>query len=98
VHRDGRAAASFRILDKLIYFRYVSTLLQNYILLLLYRDCGNDCGGFLFLTFEERWHTLHIGVAGRRVPGPIVILSVLYGRVLMAVRHPIVQFADIVVI
>jgi hypothetical protein len=39
-----------------------------------------------------------IGVHGRRVPGPIVILSVLDGRVLMAVRQQSVKFADIVVI
>jgi hypothetical protein len=44
-----------------------------------------------FLTYEERQHTLWIGVLivvpGRRVPGPIVLLSVLDGRVLIAVRQ-----------
>jgi hypothetical protein len=44
---------------------------------------------YSFLTSEERWHTLEIcvsaGVPIRRVPGPIVLLSVLDGRVLMAI-------------
>jgi hypothetical protein len=57
---------------------------------------------YSFLTSEARWHTLHIGmsigVPGRRVPGPIVLLSALGGRVLMAVRWHSVQFPDIVVI
>jgi hypothetical protein len=65
-------------------------------------DCGNYCGCLQFLASEERRHTLQIGVSigvrGRRVPGPIVILSVLDGRVLMAVRQQPVHFADIVVI
>jgi hypothetical protein len=39
-----------------------------------------------------------IGVLGRRVPGPIVLLSVLDGRVLMAVRQQSVRFVDFVVI
>jgi hypothetical protein len=39
-----------------------------------------------------------LGVLGRRVPGPIVFLSVREGRVLMAVRHESVHFADIVVV
>jgi hypothetical protein len=47
---------------------------------------------------EERRHTLHIGLSigahGRRVPSPIVILSVLDGGVLMTVRQHLVQFAD----
>jgi hypothetical protein len=47
-------------------------------------------------------HTLQIGVSigvlGRRVPGPIVLLSVLDGRVMMAVRQLSVHFADDVVI
>jgi hypothetical protein len=47
-------------------------------------------------------HTLHlcvsIGVPSRRLPGPIVLLRVLDGKVLMAGRnHQSVQFADIVV-
>jgi hypothetical protein len=53
-------------------------------------------------TFEERRHTLQIGVwigvHGQRVPGPIVILSVLDGRVLMAFRHQWVHFIYVVVI
>jgi hypothetical protein len=56
----------------------------------------------LFLASKERRHTLHIcvsiGARGRRVPGTIVLLSVMDGRVLMAVRQQSVQFADIVVI
>jgi hypothetical protein len=44
-----------------------------------------------FLTTEEHQHTLKIGVSigalGRRAPCPIVLLSVLYSRVLMAARH-----------
>jgi hypothetical protein len=51
-----------------------------------------------FSVSEKRQHTLHINVLGRRVPGPIVLLSVLDGRVLMAVRQPPVQFPDIVAI
>jgi hypothetical protein len=39
-----------------------------------------------------------IGVRGRRVPGPIVLLAVLDDIVLMAVRQKTVKFADIVVI
>jgi hypothetical protein len=39
-----------------------------------------------------------IGVHGGRVPGPIVLLSVMDGRSMMAVRQHWVQFADIVVI
>jgi hypothetical protein len=54
---------------------------------------------YRFLTSEERRHTLQIGVSivvdGRRVPGPIVLLSVLDGTVLMAVRHQSVEFAEI---
>jgi hypothetical protein len=53
-------------------------------------------------TSEERRHTMQVGVSigvhGRRIPGPIVLLSVLYGRVLMAVTHQWVQFANIVVV
>jgi hypothetical protein len=56
---------------------------------------------YSFLTSEERRHTFHIGVSicvhGRRVPGPIVLLSVLDGRVLMAVRQLSVEFADTIV-
>jgi hypothetical protein len=51
-----------------------------------------------FQTSKERRHTLQIGVPGRRVPGPIVLPSVLDGGVLMAVRQQSVQFADILVI
>jgi hypothetical protein len=39
-----------------------------------------------------------IGVHGRRVPGPIVLLSVVDGIALMVVRQQSVQLADIVVI
>jgi hypothetical protein len=42
------------------------------------------------LTCEERGHALHsvsIGVLGRRIPGPTVLLSVLADSVLVAVRH-----------
>jgi hypothetical protein len=57
---------------------------------------------FVFKTSKARRHILHIGVSigvpGRRVPGPSVLLSVLDGRVLMAVRQLSVKFADIVVI
>jgi hypothetical protein len=54
------------------------------ILLLLKRgDYGNYCGCLQFFASEERRHTLHIGVSigvpSRRVPGPIVLLSVLNG-------------------
>jgi hypothetical protein len=46
-----------------------------------------------FLRSKERRHTLQIGVSigvlGRRVPGPIVLLSVLDGRVLMTVRQQV---------
>jgi hypothetical protein len=46
---------------------------------------------YSFLTSEERRHTLQIcvsiGVHGRRLPGPIVQLSVLDGNELMAVRQ-----------
>jgi hypothetical protein len=74
------------------------------MLLLLTRwDYGSYCGCLQFLTSEERWHTLQIGVSigvpCRRVPGPIVLRSVLDGRVLMAViRQQSLQFADIVVV
>jgi hypothetical protein len=54
------------------------------------------------LTSKERRHTLQIGVSigvhGRRVPSLIVLLSVLDGRVLMAVRQESVPLVDIVVI
>jgi hypothetical protein len=74
-----------------------------FLLLLLRRgDCDNYCGCFQFLTSEEHRHILRIGVSigvhGRRVPGPTVLLSVLDGRVLMAVTQQSVKFADIVVI
>jgi ABC-type sulfate transport system permease subunit len=50
------------------------------------------------LISEERQHTLQIGVSigvhGRRVTGPIVSLSVLYGIILMAVRQQSVEFPD----
>jgi hypothetical protein len=39
-----------------------------------------------------------IGVLGRRVPGPIVFLSVLGGRVLIAVKHQPFHFADDIVV
>jgi hypothetical protein len=49
------------------------------------------------LTSEKRRHTLQIGVSigvlGRRVHCPIILLSVLDGRVLMAVRQKSVVFA-----
>jgi hypothetical protein len=54
------------------------------------------------LTSEDRRHTLQIGVSvgvpSRRVPGSIVLLSVLNGKVLMAVRQQSVIFAGIVVV
>jgi hypothetical protein len=50
------------------------------------------------LTSEERRHTLQIGVSigviGRRVCGPLVLLSVLDCRVSMTVIQQSVQFAD----
>jgi hypothetical protein len=54
---------------------------------------------YSFLSSEERRHILQIGVPigvhGRRVPGPIVLLSVLDGTALMTVRHQSVEFAEI---
>jgi hypothetical protein len=74
----------------------------EYIFPYMQGDFGNYCGCFHFFTSEEHRYALHIGVSigvhGRRVPGPIVLLSVLDGRVLMVVRQQSVQFADIVVI
>jgi hypothetical protein len=53
-------------------------------------------------NLEERRHALHvgvwIGVPRQRLPGPIVLLNVLDGRALMAVRQQPVQLADIVVV
>jgi hypothetical protein len=42
-------------------------------------------------------HLVSVGVPCRRVPGPSVLLSVLNDKVLMAVTHQSVQFADIFV-
>jgi hypothetical protein len=57
---------------------------------------------YSLITSEERRHTLQIGVSigvrDRRLPGPIVLLSVLDSTVLVAVRQHSVQFADAVVI
>jgi hypothetical protein len=57
---------------------------------------------YSFSTPEERRHTLQMGVPmgvhGQRVPGPIVLLSVLGGRVPIAVKQQSVQFADIITI
>jgi hypothetical protein len=84
-------------------FRYVS-LDYNFIFLLLLRrkDSVNYRGCFFSFTSGKRRHTLHIGVSigvlGRIMPGPIFVLSVLDGKVLIAVRQQPIQFADIVVI
>jgi hypothetical protein len=56
-------------------------------------DCGNYFGCLLLLTSEERRHNytpgrgVSIGVRGRRVPGPIVLLSVQVAKYLMAVKQ-----------
>jgi hypothetical protein len=97
VHREGRAAVSFCILDKRILCR---VLLDYNFLLLLLRDSGNHCGCLQFFSSEERRRTLQIGVSiglhGRRAPAPIVLLSVLDGITFMAVRHHSVRFVDFV--
>jgi hypothetical protein len=78
-------------------------LIKKLFLLLRLRrgNCGNNCGRLQFSTSEERRHTLQmgvsIGVPCRPEPGPIVLLSVLDSRVLMAVRQQSLQFTDIVV-
>jgi hypothetical protein len=85
--------------------------LPNYLWIFFNYKINCDIGGgtvaittvaYSLLTSEERRHTLQIrvsiGVLGRRVPGPIVLQSILDGRLRMAVRHQSVQFVDIVVI
>jgi hypothetical protein len=71
------------------------------LLLLRAWGCGKYYCGLQFKTSEERRHTLQIcvsiGVPSRRVPGPIALLVILYGRVLMAVRQQHVIFHNIVV-
>jgi hypothetical protein len=68
--------------------------------------CCHCVGGEIVAIFAVNYsfvrrHTLHIGVSigvpSRRVPGAVVLLSVLYGIVLMAVGQKSVKFADIVV-
>jgi hypothetical protein len=65
-------------------------------------DLDKYCGYLRFFVSEERRHTLEIGVSlglpGRRVPGLIVLLSVLNDTVWMAIRQHSIQPSDIVVI
>jgi hypothetical protein len=78
---------SFCIVGKWIYFK-TFFIIKLFLLFLLRRgDCGNYCGSSLqFSASEERRHTLQIGVS-IGVPGPIVLLSVLYGTLLMVIRQ-----------
>jgi hypothetical protein len=84
VHREGRAAFSFCILDKWIYFQiFFLDYKIIYVVTAFRGDCCNYCGCLQFSTSEERRHTLQIsvpiGVPRRRVPGPIVLVIVLNG-------------------